>query len=240
LSPETTEQAPTDALSGRAQSYINSLTRRAAVRDEGEILRRFRDAQVPDFEPVVRFQQQFGGLEELYGRNLFVWGLFHDRPDPDSAFEPNRPHTFKNGDRWFFTCADCHRSDHWFLDQTGALYWCFEPPRASSFARKVERDAVVWELTRTRSPRRLVFEVPDAAAVQLLVPRLEPGLIPEASDEYEALYLHGGLYIAVKGSRMIAYACEGFDASLLRDLPCRIEDDAPRATPAIKPWWKFW
>jgi len=213
-------------LSQRARRYLNFLTRRCAERDETVITKRLEDAGFPVSEPIIQFQQQFGGVSQTHGRNVFVWGILHSNPDPDSGLEANIPDVFESSGKWFITCANCHGSDHWFLDEDGQLYWCFSPPLASGFAKKLERDALVGELKDHRRFRGAIqFEGSGVDLVKELSSRIAPGLISEASDQYEALYLHRGLYAAVKEDRFMAFALDDFDESVLAGLPFKLDVD---------------
>ena len=94
-----------------------------------------------------------------------------------------------DGHFYFFTCCNCHASDHWFLDETGALYWCYSPPLATSFEKKIERDAVAWALNEIDETLfKVEFERPTTEILPELLPRWEDGLIAEASDQIESLY----------------------------------------------------
>ena len=211
-------------ISSRATTYLSTLPRRLALRDRAALEAAFHEADVSPLEPIIDFQMTFGGYTEQYGLNTFVWGIIHDQPGPDSAFERNRLSVERDDEEpgsYFVTCADCHMSDHWFLDSRGALYWCFAPPLASSFAVKIERDAVAWELSQ-RSIRRLQPSVPEAEFAAVLVPLIQEGRIEEASDQYESLYLHRGVYAVVKGNRVKAFVIDNPETSLLAGLPAVI------------------
>ena len=211
-------------ISNRAAKYLSTLPRWPALRERAALEAAFHEAGVPPLEPVIDFQITFGGYGQQYGLNTFLWGIIHDQPDPDSPFERNRLSVEPDEDEpgnYFVTCANCHMSDLWFLDSRGELYWCFAPPVASSFAVKIERDAVAWEL-RHGSIRRLQPSVPEAEFAALLVPLVEEGRIEEASDQYESLYLHRGVYAAVKKGQVMAFVVGDAETSLPAGLPAMI------------------
>lgn len=211
-------------ISERAVKYLSTLEREPALRDRSALEDAFHAAGVPPLNSIIDFQINFGGYVEHYGLNTFVWGIIHERPDPDSFFERNRLTVERDDeepDNYFVTCANCHASDHWFLDSKGQLYWCFSPPLASSFATKIERDAVAWDL-RHHQIKPLVPSVSDSEFIAALVPLLEQGRIAEASDQYEALYLYHGIYAAVKDNHVNAFLVDDSGRSLLIGLPATI------------------
>jgi len=212
-------------ISKRAAKYLSTLAREPALRDRIALENAFHAAGVPPLNAIIDFQMTFGGYVQHYGLNTFVWGIIHERPDPNSAFERNRL-TVESDDEepgnYFITCANCHASDHWFLDAKGQLYWCFSPPLASSFAVKIERDAVAWELLRQHQLQRLVPSVSDSEFIAMLVPLIEQGRIDEASDQYESLFLHRGVYAAVKDDHVNGFLVDDTGRSLLAGLPLTI------------------
>ena len=212
-------------LSTLATQYLATLERQHSVSDRALLENAFHKAGIPVLEPVIDFQITFGGYVQWHGLNQFIWGIIHERPDEDSGLEPNKL-SVENDDEeignFFITCANCHRSDDWFLDARGALYWCFAPPLATSFATKIERDAVGWNLTKGPL-HRIVSAVPSEEFITLIIPRIEAGRIAEASDDYESLYLYQGVYAAVKNDRIQAFLVNEGGRSLLEDLPVSVE-----------------
>jgi len=202
-------------ISDRAQRYLATLERRPAVMDRARIEQAFATAGLPVIEPLVDFQLTFGGYVQRYGFNEFVWGILHSRPGPDSAFQRDRLSVLRNDGEVWVTCADCHRSDHWFLDARGALYWCFTPPVSVSFATKIERDAIAESLD---GAQRFAPSMPAPELIAALVPHIEAGRIAEASDAYETLYMHEGIYAAVKDDDIIVFIYDERGRSLLSAL----------------------
>jgi len=207
-----------EMISDRAQRYLATLERRPSVMDRARIEGAFATAGIPVIEPLVDFQLTFGGFVQRYGFNEFVWGILHSRPGRDSAFERDRLHVLRRKEEVFVTCADCHRSDHWFLDVSGALYWCFAPPVAVSFATKIERDAIAESLD---GAQRFAPSMPAPELIAALVPHIQAGLIAEASDAYETLYMHDGIYAAVKEDDIIVFVYDERGRSLLSALAIR-------------------
>ena len=206
------------AISPRAHDYLATLTRLPAPRDRERIEAAFHAASVPVLEPIVVFQMAFGGYVEWYGRNRFEWGILFDQPDPDSFFEPNRLDIDVVDGEYWVTCANCHGSDHWSLDGRGRLYWCGFP-KAASFAVKVERDALDWELAKTGGGRKVVTTADRSDLLAALIPRIAEGQIVEACDEHEAVYLHHGLLVIVTDDRIQLYLLDDSGNDVLAGIP---------------------
>jgi hypothetical protein len=181
-------------LSERAKKYLATLQRESAVIDEAAIVAALHAQNLPIFQPVIQFQMDYGGYVERFGLVLFRWGLLHEKPDPDSFFAPNRLHfDFEDGE-YYFTCANCHGSDHWTLDSQGRLAWCGYIT-SSSFEMKLERDAFGAELARSGKSQRIRFEDQRDEIAQSLIPLLQDAKIEHLSDQYSAFYLKDGLYV---------------------------------------------
>lgn len=230
-------------LTERARRYLATRKRLPALSDEAAIADKLREAGVPPLDVFIRFQVEFGGYEEWYGLNRFVWGIVHDQPDPNSAFQPGKVDGWmemeeiekedeefdwpaddeepEKEERGYVTCADCHVSDHWMLDSRGWLLWCGYP-KATSFETKIERDAVAWEVGQTAKFREVRFDAPAQEVIPVLIPRIGAGRIAEASDELSSLYLIDGLYVSASGDRLYVYVIGDSVPSALNGLPYRI------------------
>jgi hypothetical protein len=206
-------------LSERAKKYLSTLRREPATVNEADIIAALNAANVPTFQPVIHFQINYGGYVQRYGFNVFRWGILHDKPVPCSFFKPNKINFFYDGLKYYITCANCHGSDHWTLDSKGMLYWCGHF-KASSFEKKLERDAFVQELSLSGKLTRINFEMPAKEVIQILVPQLQDNIVEEASDHYQALYLKDGLYAAV-----------GFDYDYI--IACIVGDETPEILKGI-------
>lgn len=207
-------------LSEPGRQYLATLKRIPAETRRDKIVEALEEAGVPPFEPIIHFQIEYGGYATRYGLNRHIWGILHSQPDPDSFFLPDQIDHFEEDpdDDYYITCANCHCSDHWFLDSKGALYWCFDPPVASSFEKRLEREAVFWNLQRERRVDRLSFSNDTAEVFNRLLPRIEDGLIPEASDQYESLYLKKGVCASVQGERIQVFVAPDADQAILQGL----------------------
>ncbi len=210
--------------SSRLTKYLQTLDRLPAITDVKTVSEIIETSGLPIIKPVIEFHCKYAGFVQPYGRVQFIWGLFHSNPHDYSFFQPNRPHCDTMDENFrIFTCCNCHASDHWFLDETGALYWCYYPPLATSFEKKIERDAVAWELNSTNEALfKVEFDRPITEILPELLPGFSDGLIEEASDHIESLYWHKDVYAAVKGDSMKCYIIGGETSSLLDGIPYHI------------------
>ena len=208
--------------SSRLGKYLHTLERLPAITDATTVGEIIEASGLPIYEPVIEFHCKYAGFVQPYGRVKFIWGLFHQFPHDYSFFKPNQPHCNQN---LFFTCCNCHGSDHWYLDETGALYWCYSPPLATSFETKIERDALVWELGEIydKAIFQVEFELPTTQILSEVVLRLKDGLISEASDHIESLYWYKNVYAAVKGQSIQCYILGAENSELLKEIPYDIK-----------------
>jgi hypothetical protein len=210
-------------LSERALKYLDTLERVPAVRDEKPIREIFDKTGVPAFEKIIEFQMRFGGIVEFYGLNKFIWGVLHEIPEEYSFLKPNELDFFVEGEEYFFTCANCHCSDSWSLDTKGVLYWCGHK-KALSFEKKIERDAAVTEIFSGRNYKNVEFELPVEQLVETLIPKIESGLIAEASDEDQKIYYRDNFYLALDcgDGRVTAYLVGDEIPAWLKPIPFEI------------------
>ena len=207
-------------MSETATSYLATLEREPSELHETAILAALREVGVPEFQPIVEFQMQFGGYIQRYGPTRFRWGILHAQPNEDSYFHPNRIHFEFEDDQYWITCCNCHGSDYWFLDAAGTLYWCgTEEPFASSFLKKIERDAFYWSLTQQFGGyRKLSFQRSPDEIIPLLAARLREGMIRPASDDCSTIYLHRNIYASVSYGTIDAGIVGDRETDLLDDI----------------------
>ena len=68
------------ALSARATAFLKTQERRKSLLDKSKIIEALHRAQLPVFEVVVDFQQQYGGYTFYSGLVPFVQGILHPKP----------------------------------------------------------------------------------------------------------------------------------------------------------------
>lgn len=119
-------------LTERAQAVLQRATRRSAPRDRARIVALLEAEGVPVFEPLVAFQERYGGLE-------FGWLLLGIEDDGVRAFG----YDDEDG-HYYFYCADDITSApvNFFLDEEGTFY-VGTYPIAERFETYVEWYALV-------------------------------------------------------------------------------------------------
>lgn len=207
-------------LSPRAISYLSTLRRVPEERDRSAICAALEQAGVAPADAFVEFQIDFGGYVEMYGRNRYEWTILCQDPEPYSPLSPNRVSSFQREGQTMVTCANCHGSDHWFMDTSGAIYWCFTPPLVSSFQKKIEQDALVAQFRgRVQEVR---FERPFSEIAELLLQRVRDYLVTGPSDQYQSFYLHPDLLAIVKGEKARVYLLGNSAPALLEGIQYRV------------------
>jgi hypothetical protein len=208
-------------LSARAERYLATRERVSAEHDAPRIRAALERGGAPPLEIWVDFQRRYGGLVEYDRLNRFEWGVLHAKPHPHSPFLANEVDTSEDGGVRLISCCNCHMSDHWLLDASGSLFWCFPPAVAASFDKQIERSALWWELAATAGRVRSVdlLAPDDHEAKARLISKLAESLVTEASDACETVYRKDGVVAAVRGGRLSLYAVEGLSREVLHGVP---------------------
>ncbi|MBO9657930.1 MAG: hypothetical protein J7527_03820 [Chitinophagaceae bacterium] len=185
---------------------------------ESVIRRIFDENNVPVFEPLIRFQQEYGGY-------IFDAGIEHIRftllrgaggyPESNYTGEVEFEVNYDGSPRYYFVCASTDYQMQFFLDEEGVYYEDYQA-KASSFDKCVEQLAI-WEEFE-RKEFELLFR-----HRQLDVPRLKGALslelIPEASDEYTQWYRNEFIYAEQwNGFATLAASKDCPDKDKLKDL----------------------
>ena len=124
----------------------------------------------------LAFHQEYAGYVEPLGNDVAVWGLTHREGLwlKLNAVVEQQP----NAGRCYITCADAHPSYRYLLDDRGR----FLGVPADSFDIKVERNALISEISK-RSNRPLLRRPQiDRQRFAALLERLLGNVVPEASD----------------------------------------------------------
>jgi hypothetical protein len=197
--------------------------------DRSAIVAALEAAGLPVFEPIIAFQQEFGGITYRVRGNSggMSWGLF----------QPKISGFTSDGQHYYFECGQ-HRVAQlgFYLDRHGTLYvnerFAAPVAIASSVEKYMESDAIVnqlidlaftcWLPLGTRAQGEL--------AVQNRLERLELPIIKEASDQYTTWWGHNRLRVVQHVfwsdgpalNRFVAYARTPAEArpliTALRDL----------------------
>jgi hypothetical protein len=180
------------ALSERAQQMLEQGIRHPCRIERTQILAALQQADLPVFEPIVAFQQRFGGIEyRVKGSSHGMsFNLFQKDASPQERLPEISAFTGES-QRYFFECGE-HRVAQFgfYLDQEGTLYVDerFSSPVAiaSSVEKYIESDAMVNELIDLPftcwSPLGIVAQGENEFKKRLAL--LELPVIGEASDQY--------------------------------------------------------
>ncbi len=132
------------ALSARATAFLKTQERRNSIRDERRILEALDRAQLPIFEPVIDFQQQYGGCTFYAIYEPMVYGILHPKP---RSVEANNISGFSDDDgiTYLFECVDTLYQMSFHIDGDGTYYENFRAV-APSMDKHVEDLALRNEL----------------------------------------------------------------------------------------------
>lgn len=218
------------AFSQRAQRLLEQGRRHPCPIERAHILAALQQAGVPVFEPIVAFQQRFGGIEyHVKGtRQSMSFDLFqpYAPPLPEiSVFTDERQ-------RYFFECAEHSLAPVCFyLGEEGTLYVddCFAAPVviASSVEKYIESDAMVNELTELHFTCWSLLGTIAAGENEFnqRLALLELPVIVEASDPYTTWWGNDRMRVVQEivwadgpaQNRIVAYARTPVDARQFLD-----------------------
>jgi hypothetical protein len=222
--------------STRAERYLATLERVPADDDPDRIRAALEASGAPPLDVWIDFQRRYGGLVEVHGFNRLEWGLIHGRPHPLSTLSADAVELTAEDGRVSVTCCSSHPSDHFRLDETGQLHWCFPPPVASSFEKHLEREALWWEIAETSGKLRAIELVGGAETRTLLLSNLEPYLVVEASDGCASVYRNQGVVAVERGSDGTAAPRSQPPGDLRVYVTGRLSREALRGVPHAAPF----
>jgi hypothetical protein len=230
------------AFSQRAQRLLEQGRRRPCPIERDHILAALQQVELPVFEPIVAFQQRFGGIAyHVKGtQHSIYFNLFHKyAPLPDiSVITDERQ-------RYFFECAEHSVAPVCFyLGEEGTMYVddCFAAPVAiaSSVEKYIESDALVNELSELHftcwSPLGTIAAGENESNQRLAL--LELPVIEEASDPYTTWWGNDRMRVVQRvvwadgpaENQIVAYARTPLDARQLLDA---LRDLLPAHSPAL-------
>ena len=205
-------------LSERAQRYLDRLERRPHVTDLGAVRGALATAGVPATDPLLEFHDRFAGYVKPRP-DEFVWGLVHEAP---KWLAPMAIDVIVDTGRQYVICADGHPSYDLRLDDRGVHYTTCVVPQATSFARKVEQDALVGEFLDAHPDaisRQLEVSNDRRELADVLVPRLAAAVVDEVSDIYGRIYATPELVLVhyIEFSYFMVFVARGTNPAELRD-----------------------
>jgi hypothetical protein len=182
-------------LSKRAQDLLLKSKRDGCLSTEQEIKDAFIANEAPFFEPLLRFQLDYGGYIFNAGLEPIKFTLLkgkggYPRSSGTSIIE------FEESDKmepkYFFDCAITNYQMQFFLDEHGVYYEDYDA-RASCFEKVIEHLAL-WDEMRGKEGYELIFR--DKALKTDDVDKvLDLRLLTEASDQFTLWFKNEFLYM---------------------------------------------
>lgn len=196
-------------LSKRAFDFLQRSERHPYQLTEADIRQVFIANDAPVFEPLIDFQQRYGGYVFYAGLAPIKFGLLKGQggyPQSSNTAIIEFERSEFEVPVYFFDCATTNYQMQFFLDEQGIYYEDFEAT-ASSFDKTVEHLAL-WDEMNLQKDYELVFRN-RRLPINNIEKELELDLIVEASDQYtlwfgnEFIYMkqHQGLTTLVSSKR---------------------------------------
>ncbi len=182
------------ALSNRAILFLEKSEREITAVSESVLRRIFDENNVPVFEPLIRFQVDYGGYIFYAGMAPVRFTLLHGAggyPESNFTAEIEFEDNYDGNPRYYFVCTSTEYPMPFFLDEEGKFYENYQV-KASCFEKNIEHLAI-WEEMDARK-YELIFRHRQLD-VQKLTGSLSLELIPEASDEYTQWYRNEFVYV---------------------------------------------
>ena len=183
------------SLSQRASDFLRKSERTISLLTESEIRQAFEDNHAPIFEPLIEFQQRFGGYTFYAGLAPIKFSLLKgDGGYPKSSrtaiveFELSE----RSLPQYFFDCASTDYQMQFFLDEEGVYYEDYKAV-ASEFEKVVEQWAL-WEEINRREDFQVIYDN-QRMKTKDIDKELKLELLPEASDQYTLWFRSEYIYM---------------------------------------------
>jgi hypothetical protein len=182
-------------LSKRASDFLQKSKRETLLLTEKEIRQTFIDNDAPIFEPLVDFQQAFGGYIFDAGLAPIKFSLLKGEggyPKYSNTATIEFEESEFSSPKYFFDCATTNYQMQFFLDEQGVYYEDYEA-KASSFSKTVEHLAL-WDEMRIREDFELIFRNRHLQ-INNIEKELKLSLLTEASDQYTLWFCNEHFYV---------------------------------------------
>jgi hypothetical protein len=183
------------AMSSVALEYLRRCEWRPAIRDRAAIVAALEREGLPVFEPVVCFQQRYGGLVQYAILEPIYFGLIHHRPR--GSIDPDTIVANEDEGAWYFQCADTRYQMDFELDQDGTYFEA--GAHASSFDKFIEDAAQLNKLASDKSWVRLSEDETLRLDSPDMPTRLGLTRIEAASDCYTTWWRSDETILRVRG-----------------------------------------
>jgi hypothetical protein len=182
-------------LSKRAQDFLLKSKRDNYPSTEQDIRDAFIVNNAPFFEPLLRFQLDYGGYTFNAGLEPIKFTLLkgeggYPRSSGTSIIEFEE--TDKAEPKYFFECAITNYQMQFLLDEHGVYYEDYEA-KASSFEKAVEHLAL-WDEMRGRETYEIIYREKNLKTNDI-DKYLDLALLPEASDQFTLWFKNEFIYI---------------------------------------------
>lgn len=182
-------------LSNRASEFLLKSKRENSQLTDSEIRKIFDYNNAPVFEPLIDFQQKFGGFIFYAGLAPISFSIVKGEggyPKSTKTAIVKFEESESSSPKYFFDCATTLYQMQFFLDENGVYYEDYEA-KASCFDKTVEHLAL-WEEMRNRKDFELLFR-DRVLKTNQLDKELKLDLLPEASDKYTLWFSNEHIYM---------------------------------------------
>jgi hypothetical protein len=133
-------------MTERAIRLIHKLDRTVVLKDKTQLSDLFKKYNISDFERIIEFQINFGGLVFKAGLEPVSWGVHHLAPRGEFKYYGQEIIDFylpNEYPEFSLLCADTLCQVRWTIDKTGAIFEDFDI-LTTSFEKMIE-DYALWE-----------------------------------------------------------------------------------------------
>lgn len=182
-------------LSERANAFLRKSNRDIISLSEDEIRSFFIVNEAPIFEPLVKFQYNYGGYVFNAGLEPIKFSLLKGLggwPKKNRTCTIEFEQSEEEYPKFYFDCASTNYQMQFFLDENGIYYKDFEP-KASNFEKLIEHLAL-WDEIGKNDELEVIFRDKKlkSEAIENLI---NVSLLPEASDQFTKWYTNGSMYV---------------------------------------------
>ncbi|MBA3681708.1 MAG: hypothetical protein H0W73_11175 [Bacteroidetes bacterium] len=182
-------------LSERARTFLNKQTRVSSTTDRQKVIECFNDNDIPCYEPLIRFQEEYSGYCFSAGTEPIFFGLLQG----DSGSYPNTAFIEEQIIRntTHFKCATSEYQMTFTLDKFGNYYEDYEIV-ATSFDKTIE-DLALWDEIRNSDNFKILIR-DQKLEVEKINEILDLVIISEASDIYTSWFKNEFIYMIQKSN----------------------------------------
>lgn len=162
---------------------------------ENEIRSFFVANEAPIFEPLIKFQFNYGGYVFTAGLEPIKFSLLKGLggwPKKNRTCNIDFEESEEDYPKYFFDCASTNYQMQFFLDENGIYYEDFEP-KASCFDKLIEHLAL-WDEIGKNDELEVVFR-DKQLKIEAIEDKIDVILLPEASDQFTQWHKNDSMYV---------------------------------------------